>query len=261
MRPLVIVPTYNERENLPRLAEGLLAIPDLRVLVVDDASPDGTGDVAQELARASHGRVSVLSRTGKRGLGVAYIDGMQLALRTDADVICQMDADLSHQPTDLVRMLQAVAHADLVIGSRYVPGGRIVNWPPHRKMLSASANRYIRAVCAISVRDCTSGFRCWRREALAGIPLERIRAEGYAFLVEMLYEAIRQRSVVSEVPISFIERRHGASKLSARVIIESATLPWRIAFDSAPRVSSPSPETPHATTGTSEFHPDRSDTV
>jgi dolichol-phosphate mannosyltransferase len=112
MRPLVIVPTYNERENLPRLAEGLLAIPDLRVLVVDDASPDGTGDVARELARVTQGRVSVLSRTGKRGLGVAYIEGMQLALKTDADVICQMDADLSHQPTDLVRMLQAVEHAE-----------------------------------------------------------------------------------------------------------------------------------------------------
>ena len=250
MRPLVIVPTYNERENLPRLTEALLAIPDLRILVVDDASPDGTGEMAQELARTSQGRVSVLLRTGKRGLGVAYIEGMQLALRTDADVICQMDADLSHQPADLVRMLQAVPQADVVIGSRYVPGGRIVNWPPHRRMLSASANRYIRTVCGVSVHDCTSGFRCWKREALAGIPLERIGSEGYAFLVEMLHEAIRRRCVISEVPISFIERRYGASKLSARVIFESAILPWRIAFDSTPRTQAPA-----------DFHPDRSDGV
>jgi dolichol-phosphate mannosyltransferase len=235
MRPLVIVPTYNERENLPQLTEALLAIPDLRVLVVDDASPDGTGMVAEQLAGSSDGRMTVLRRTGKRGLGVAYIDGMQLALRTDADVICQMDADLSHQPIDLVRMLQAIQHADVVIGSRYVPGGRIVNWPPHRKALSATANRYIRALCSVSAHDCTSGFRCWRRHALAGIPLDRIRSEGYAFLVEMLCEAVRQRCVIAEVPISFIERRHGASKLRARIILESALLPWRIAFDPARR--------------------------
>ena len=232
MRPLVIVPTYNERENLPKLASELLAIPNLRILVVDDGSPDGTGDVADELSRSSRGQVSVLRRTGKRGLGVAYIDGMRAALQGDADVICQMDADLSHQPGDLVRMLAAVEHADIVIGSRYVPGGRIVNWPLHRKVLSAAANRYIRALCAVPVNDCTSGFRCWQRHALAAIPLDRITSEGYAFLVELLYEGVRRGSAVKEVPITFIERRHGASKLRASVLLESAMLPWQIAFSS-----------------------------
>ena len=232
MRPLVIVPTYNERENLPKLANELLTIPSLRILVVDDGSPDGTGDVADELSRSSLGRVKVLRRTGKRGLGVAYVDGMRMALQGDADVICQMDADLSHQPGDLVRMLAAIEHADIVVGSRYVPGGRIVNWPMRRKLLSAAANRYIRALCAMPVNDCTSGFRCWQRHTLAAIPLDRIASEGYAFLVELLYEGVRRRSVVREVPITFIERRHGASKLRASVLLESAILPWQIAFSS-----------------------------
>lgn len=230
MRPLVIVPTYNERENLPRLVSELLTIPHLRILVVDDGSPDGTGDVADELSRSSLGRVSVLRRTGKRGLGVAYIDGMRMALQGDADVICQMDADLSHQPGDLVRMLAAIEDADIVIGSRYVPGGRIVNWPMRRKLLSAAANRYIRVLCGMPVNDCTSGFRCWQRHTLAAIPLDRITTEGYAFLVELLYEGVRRRSAITEVPITFIERRHGASKLRARVLLESAILPWQIAF-------------------------------
>ena len=196
MRPLVIVPTYNERENLPRLVSELLTIPNLRILVVDDGSPDGTGDIADELSRSSLGRVSVLRRTGKRGLGVAYIDGMRMALQGDADVICQMDADLSHQPGDLVRMLAAIEDADIVIGSRYVPGGRIVNWPMRRKLLSAAANRYIRALCGMPVNDCTSGFRCWQRHTLAAIPLDRITTEGYAFLVELLYEGVRRRSAI-----------------------------------------------------------------
>jgi dolichol-phosphate mannosyltransferase len=231
MRPLVIVPTYNERENLPLLVSELLLLPAVRVLVVDDGSPDGTGAVAEELSRTGGGRVSVLHRTGMRGLGVAYIEGMRFALRhTDADVICQMDADLSHRPVDLARMLQAIGGADLVIGSRYVQDGRIVNWPLHRRLLSATANRYIRALCSLPIRDCTSGFRCWKREALAGIPLDRIRSEGYAFLVELVHEAARGGCAIVEVPISFIERRHGASKLRARVLVESAILPWRIAL-------------------------------
>jgi len=238
MLPLVIVPTYNERENLPLLVPQLLEIPDLRVLVVDDGSPDGTGALADALAERSRGRVSVMHRTGPRGLGLAYLEGIRHALETEADVICQMDADLSHQPAHLPAMLDAIRHADLVIGSRYVPGGRIVNWPLRRKLLSASANAYIRAVCSLSARDCTSGFRCWRRSALASLPLHRIDAEGYAFLVQMLYEALDAGCTVAETPITFVERENGQSKLRLRILVESALLPWKLALSRG---------TPHAT--------------
>ena len=229
MRPLVIVPTYNERANLVPLLERLLAIPDLRVLIVDDASPDGTGQVADAYAAANRARVQVLHRTGKRGLGLSYIDGMYVALRTDATHICQMDADLSHNPADVPRLLHAAEQADFVIGSRYVAGGRIENWPLHRRMLSAFANRYIRAITRLAIRDCTSGFRCWRREALERLPLASIRSDGYAFIVELAWEASRAGLRCAEVPITFVERREGASKLSSGVIMESAIVPWRLA--------------------------------
>lgn len=229
MRPLVIVPTYDERENLPALLDQLLAIPDLRILIVDDASPDGTGQLADEYAVAHRARVQVLHRQGKRGLGLSYIDGMYVALRTDATHICQMDADLSHDPADLPRLLQATEHADFVIGSRYVLGGRIENWPLHRRLLSAFANRYIRAITRLDIRDCTSGYRCWRREALERLPLASIRSDGYAFIVELAFEASKAGLRCAEVPITFVERRVGASKLSGGVIIESAIVPWRLA--------------------------------
>jgi len=224
---LVIVPTYNERENLPKLLDRLLEIPNLRVLVVDDDSPDGTGVIADDFA--ARGRVSVLHRQGP-GLGRAYLDGIAHALRTDADVICQMDADLSHQPEQLRAMLDAVRHADLVIGSRYIPDGRIVNWPLRRRLLSAGANAYIRLICSIPARDCTSGFRCWRRERLAALPLDKIDSEGYAFLVELLYLAFSAGSVIAEVPITFIERERGKSKLRLSILVESVIVPWRLAL-------------------------------
>jgi dolichol-phosphate mannosyltransferase len=229
MRPLVIIPTYNERANLPALIEQLLTISDLRVLIVDDASPDGTGQIADEYAAANRARVQVLHRTGRRGLGLSYIDGMYVALRTDATHILQMDADLSHNPADIPRLLQAAEHAEFVIGSRYVPGGKIENWPIHRRMLSAFANRYIRAITRMTIRDCTSGFRCWRREALERLPLASIRSDGYAFIVELAWEASRAGFRCAEVPITFVERREGASKLSWPVIVESAIVPWRLA--------------------------------
>jgi len=229
MRPLVIVPTYNERANLPSLLDQLLAVPTLRILVVDDASPDGTGEVADQYASANRARIQVLHRSGKRGLGLSYIDGMYVALRTDATHICQMDADLSHNPADIPRLLDASAQADFVIGSRYVEGGRIENWPVHRRMLSAFANRYIRAITRMTIRDCTSGFRCWRREALERLPLASIRSDGYAFIVELAFDATRAGLRCAEVPITFVERREGASKLSGMVIIESVIVPWRLA--------------------------------
>jgi dolichol-phosphate mannosyltransferase len=232
MRPLVIVPTYNERDNLPALLGQLLVLDGLRILVVDDSSPDGTGRIADEYAAANRSRVQVLHRTGKRGLGRSYIDGMYLALRTDATHICQMDADLSHNPLDVPRLIAATEQAEFAIGSRYVPGGRIENWPARRRMLSAFANRYIRAITKLTIRDCTSGFRCWRREALEQLPLASIRSEGYSFIVELAWEASKAGFRCGEIPITFVERRKGASKLSARVIVESAILPWRLAVRS-----------------------------
>jgi dolichol-phosphate mannosyltransferase len=237
MRPLVIVPTYNERDNLPVVVARLLEIPDVRVLVVDDASPDGTGAVADTLAARSDDRVSVLHRTGPRGLGLSYIDGIRQAFTTDATHICQMDADLSHDPADVARLLAALRDADMVIGSRYIPGGRIENWPARRKLLSAFANRYVRAITGLRINDCTSGFRCWRREALQRFDLDRIASNGYAFVVEMTWEAVARGCRVIEVPITFVERRLGASKLSGHVVAESAIVPWRLAWRSLSRKS------------------------
>ena len=229
MQPLVIIPTYNERDNLPVVVERLLAQGPTRILVVDDASPDGTGAVANSLAAGSGGRVAVLHRTGARGLGRSYVEGMLSALKTDATHICQMDADLSHDPADVRRLLEASAAADLVVGSRYVAGGLLRNWAPHRVLLSAFANRYVRAITRLPVHDCTSGFRCWRRELLARLPLSSIVSDGYAFQVEMAWEAHRAGGRIAEVPITFTERAQGSSKLSAAVIVESVLLPWRLA--------------------------------
>ncbi len=228
MNALVIVPTYNERANLPQLVEALMRHAGLRVLVVDDQSPDGTGELADQLARRQAGRIEVLHRRGRRGLGRSYLDGFRAALAGSADVICQMDADLSHDPAQLPLLIGAAADADLVIGSRYVPGGAIRNWPLHRRLLSRFANLYVRTVTRLRVRDCTSGFRCWRRGALAALPLDRIASDGYSFLVETLFMAARRGARVREVPIVFVERRHGQSKLSGAVLAESVLMPWRL---------------------------------
>jgi dolichol-phosphate mannosyltransferase len=225
---LVIVPTFNERENLPLLAKGLLALPDVNVLVVDDNSPDGTGAIADDLARSSGGRLTVMHRTDKRGLGRSYIDGIALAVRQPFDVICQMDADLSHDPRYLPDLIAATERADVVIGSRYVAGGAIVNWPKRRQLLSRFANLYIRTVTRLSPRDCTSGYRCWRREALGALVLDRFTSDGYSFLVEMLFAAARSGCRIAEVPITFVERRLGESKLTSAVLVESALTPWRL---------------------------------
>jgi dolichol-phosphate mannosyltransferase len=228
MTALVVLPTYNERQNLERVAAGILAHDFTRLLVVDDASPDGTGRIADELAARSNGRVEVLHRTGKRGLGLAYVDGLRSALASGADAIVQMDADLSHDPKYLPDLAAALARYDLVIGSRYLHGVSVVNWPLHRIALSAFANRYIRAITGLSPADCTSGYRMWRREALARLPLEHARANGYAFLTEMLYEAGRRGCRIGEAPIVFVERAEGYSKVSRSVLIESLLTPWRL---------------------------------
>ena len=225
---LVIVPTYNERGNLPTLVAGLMRIPNVRVMVVDDQSPDGTGALADELAREYEGRVSVMHRTGRRGLGRSYIDGIKQAITERVDVIGQMDADLSHDPAHLPDLIAATERADVVIGSRYIPGGAIVNWPKRRQLLSRFANVYVRLITRLGARDCTSGYRCWRREALAALPLERFISDGYSFLVEMLFVASRRGNRIAEVPITFVERRVGESKISKGVLLESAIMPWRL---------------------------------
>jgi dolichol-phosphate mannosyltransferase len=225
---VVVVPTYNEKDNLPILAAGVLAHPGFRLLVVDDGSPDGTGAVADELTRAHPGRVEVIHRTGPRGLGRSYVDGLQRALASGADLIFQMDADLSHSPEYLPAIAAGADRYDVVIGSRYLTGVSVVNWPLHRIFLSAFANRYVRAVTRISVSDCTSGYRCWRREALQRLPLNSMVSNGYAFIVEMLFEASRRGCTIGEVPIIFIERRQGQSKVSGRVLAESLIVPWRL---------------------------------
>ena len=228
LNALVVVPTYNERENLPLLVAGLMQHANVRLLVVDDNSPDGTGAIADALVNTHRGRVDVMHRTGTRGLGRSYVDGLKWAIQQKVDVICQMDADLSHDPAQLPRLIAAVDQGDVVIGSRYVPGGEIVNWPLRRKLLSRFANIYVRTVTRLSARDCTSGYRCWRRETLASMPLDRFISDGYSFLVEMLYVATRSGSRVAEVPITFVERRLGESKLSRAVVFESAIAPWRL---------------------------------
>ncbi len=228
---VAVVPTYNERANLPRLIDALLVHDGVRVIVVDDDSPDGTGAIADDLARARPDRVEVLHRTGPRGLGRSYVDGLRRALDSGADLICQMDADFSHDPSQLPSLMAAAAGADVdvVIGSRYVPGGAIVNWPIRRRLLSRFANFYIRAVTRLRPRDCTSGYRVWRREALAALPFDRLVSDGYSFLIEVLFAAEEQGCRIVEAPITFVERREGESKLTRAVLAESAFTPWRLA--------------------------------
>lgn len=230
MKALVVVPTYNERDNLPILVSGVLAHEGFRVLVVDDGSPDGTGAIADGLAAANPGRVEVMHRTGPRGLGRSYVDGLRRALQSDAELIFQMDADLSHNPEYLPALAAGAGQYDVVIGSRYMMGVSVVNWPLHRIFLSAFANRYIKTVTRLTPSDCTSGYRCWRRDALAKIPLDCVASAGYAFLVEMLFRAAQNGSRIGEVPIIFVERRQGQSKVSKAVLVESLITPWRLRF-------------------------------
>jgi len=228
MKTLVLIPTYNERDNLPVLVADVMKIPGTEVLVIDDQSPDGTGAVADALGVEYPGRVHTMHRTGRRGLGVSYLDGFRHAVGCDVDLVVQMDADRSHDPQYLPAMIEAARSSDLVIGSRYLHGISVVNWPLRRIILSSFANSYIRTVTGLSVRDCTTGYRCWRREALAKLPLDRIVSEGYSFVVEVTFLAATLGLRMSESPIIFIERREGASKLSSGILLESLVTPWRL---------------------------------
>ncbi|HEX8068523.1 MAG TPA: polyprenol monophosphomannose synthase [Pyrinomonadaceae bacterium] len=213
----VILPTYNEAENLPRLLRAIIALElDLHIVVVDDDSPDGTGELAAQAAR-EYARLHVIRRAGERGLGTAYLAGFRHALGAGARAVLTMDCDFSHDPRAIPALLAALAEADVVIGSRYVAGGRIEDWGLHRRLLSAAANRFARALFELPVRDCTSGFRLYRAAALAAVPWARVRSTGYAFLVETLYWTLRQPGVrVRETPIRFVDRKHGAGKMKLR---------------------------------------------
>lgn len=228
-RALVVVPTYNERETLPGLVQAVLALQGgWRLLIVDDNSPDGTGPLADQMA-AAEPRVSVLHRRGKQGLGPAYLAGFREALnRPEMEFVAQMDADFSHDPRDLPRLLEGTAEADLAIGSRYVPGGRTQGWGLRRRTLSRLGNLYVRMVLGVPVRDLTAGFRCWRRPVLESIDLEAVTTRGYGFQIEMACRTIAAGYRVVEVPICFTERRAGQSKMSGSIVAEALVLPWKL---------------------------------
>ena len=222
---LVVVPTYNERDNLQLIADRLhAAVPDADLLVVDDASPDGTGKIADEMAERCDW-VHVLHREGKAGLGAAYVAGFGWAREKDYDVVVEMDADGSHAPEQLPRLLAALENADLVLGSRYVPGGEVVNWPKSRELLSRGGNAYTRAALRLPLKDATGGYRAYRRTVLDSLPLGEISSQGYCFQVDLAWQTWRKGYRVVEVPITFVERERGESKMSRKIVAEAL---WRV---------------------------------
>jgi dolichol-phosphate mannosyltransferase len=226
----VVLPTYNEAENLPKLVSALFSLPlDLTLLVVDDNSPDGTGRIAEDLSKEHSGKINVLHRVGKLGLRSAYLEGFAKAFEAGSDVVVQMDADFSHDPAVLVEMARRIESCDVVIGSRYVKGGSLARrWPLWRKALSAFGNTYARTILSFPLHDVTTGYRMWKRRALEGIPLDRIRSNGYVFLVEMAYVAYLMGYDIAEVPIHFSDRRWGKSKMSFRIQLEAAVRIWDV---------------------------------
>jgi len=226
----IVLPTYNEAENLPKLVSALFSLPlDLSILVVDDNSPDGTGIVADDLSKKYPKQVNVLHRSGKLGLRSAYLEGFAKAFELGADAVVQMDADFSHDPNVLVEMSRYIETFDVVIGSRYTHGGsRDKNWPFWRKALSAFGNTYARTLLSFPLRDVTTGYRMWKKDALFNMPLDRIRSNGYVFLVEMAYVAYLMGYKIKEVPIHFSDRRWGQSKMSFKIQLEAAIRVWEV---------------------------------
>lgn len=225
----VVIPTYNERENIASLVTSVLELgPALQVLIVDDASPDGTGDVAHHLACDYPGRVHVLHRKAKEGLGRAYVAGFQRALELGTSHIAQMDADHSHRPEDLREMIKVAGDtgADLVLGSRYIAGGSTIGWPWHRKLISRAGGIYAGLILGVPIRDLTGGFKLWKSKTLCDIELATIHADGYGFQIETTYRALRLKRSTVQVPITFSDRVAGASKLSRRVVFEAVIMVW-----------------------------------
>ncbi len=225
---LIVMPTYNERENLPRMAQRLLALPaKVDLLVVDDNSPDGTGKLADELA-AKHPEIYVLHRSEKNGLGRAYLAGFKWALERGYEFIFEMDGDFSHNPDDVPAFLEMAQNADLVLGSRYINGIRIINWPLHRLMLSKGAALYVRIITGMPITDPTGGYKCFRRRALEALNLEAVQSNGYSFQIELTHKLWRQGYQVAEVPIIFTERVEGHSKMSGHIVQEALLMVWRL---------------------------------
>ena len=232
MKALVIIPTYNERDNIVRLAgEILQQHPALQILFVDDNSPDGTGRIADELAMAND-RIHVIHRAGKLGLGSAYRDGFKVALDMGADYLIEMDADFSHDPTILPVFLETIQTCDLVIGSRYLNGVSVVNWPIRRLILSYFASVYTRCVTGLHLMDCTSGFKCFSRSAIEAIDLNKVKSDGYSFQIEMNYRCMEKGCRIVEVPIIFIDRHAGSSKMSKKIVREAIFMVWKLKLGS-----------------------------
>jgi dolichol-phosphate mannosyltransferase len=229
---MVVVPTYNEKENLEKLTQKILAQDEcLHVIIVDDNSPDGTGIVADRLA-SDNDHVHVLHRSEKLGLGSAYRDGFRYALDQGADNIIEMDADFSHDPVNILFFLDKIKEVDLVIGSRYLNGVSVVNWPIRRLILSYLANVYTRFVTGLRISDCTSGFKCFRRNVIESINLDTIKSDGYSFQIEMKYRCIEKGFTAAEIPIIFIDRHSGTSKMSKKIVREAITMVWKLKFGS-----------------------------
>ncbi|MSR66792.1 MAG: polyprenol monophosphomannose synthase [Pedosphaera sp.] len=234
---LIVVPTYNERENLPALAQRLLALAvPVDLLVVDDHSPDGTGQLADELA-AKHPQIHVLHRPGKAGLGRAYCAGFKWALERDYDFVFEMDGDFSHDPNDILRFLEAIKDSDLVIGSRYSNGIRVINWPLRRLMLSLAAAKYVRVITGMPFSDPTGGFKCFRRRALESLDLDAVKSNGYSFQIELTHKLWRRGKKIAEVPIIFTDRFLGQSKMSGGIVREAIWIVWRMLFQNGLRRS------------------------
>ncbi len=230
---LVVIPTYDERENLGSIVSRLhAAVPDADVLVVDDGSPDGTGKLADEMAAADP-RIHVLHRTVKAGLGAAYLAGFAVALDGEHQIVVEMDADGSHSPEDLPMLLLALRDADLVLGSRYVPGGQVLNWPAHREWLSRGGNLYSRLALGVPIRDITGGFRAFRRQVLEELDFSEVASQGYCFQVDVAWRAVQAGFRVHEVPITFVEREHGTSKMSGSIVVEAL---WNVTRWGARRI-------------------------
>ncbi len=235
-RVLVVTPTYNEADNLEAFVRALFgAVPSAHVLIVDDGSPDGTGKIADRLA-GSDERVRALHRSGKLGIGTAYLDGFRFGLREGYDVLVQMDTDLSHDPAHLPAMLRAIEEgADVVLGSRNIRGGGVRGWGLGRHVLSKGGSLYSRTILGLSIRDLTSGYKAFRREVLEGIDLGSVRSEGYSFQIEMTWRALRAGFSVVEVPIVFVDRRAGESKMSRQIFLEAVAMVWKLRLDQARR--------------------------
>jgi dolichol-phosphate mannosyltransferase len=232
LKAVVVIPTYNERDNLEKLVNEVLSQDDnIQILVVDDNSPDGTGALADRMA-ANDGRIQVLHRSGKLGLGSAYREGFKIALGMGADYVVEMDADFSHDPAILPRFFEKMKECDLVIGSRYLNGVSVVNWPLRRLMLSYFASVYTRTITGLRVSDCTSGFKCFRREVLEAIDLERLKSDGYSFQIEMNYRCMEKGFRIGEVPIIFIDRHAGTSKMSKKIVREAVFMVWKLKIGS-----------------------------